>query len=360
MKSMFITGSTGFVGNYFVRNIHHENIKYIFLLIRDIKKFFELKESIPQAVSEKIIPIFGSIEQDRLGLNNTTINILKENVGIVYHIAAEVNHIKSCEQLYNPNVKSVETIINIFDSSKIVINFISTLGSANNIGNSSLIKEEFLNDKEPELKMGYLVSKQKAELYLAKIKNKVKVNIFRLGYVSSDSVSGKGLYKNNQFMLFIKSCLQMKLAPKINREFNFTPVDFVGEFMNIEDFYHEGLGVYNLFNYKETVTWLEIVEHLNERGCDIKVVDMNLWQQSLLNYGRNIALFRFVLLYRKKDAGEHILRFGKNIKSYDYTKSKCICEKHNLYPPAIKFKYLDKIFDYLNEVGFINTGKIKG
>ncbi len=86
---------------------------------------------------------------------------------------------------------------------------------------------------------------------------------------------------------------------------------------------------------------------------------MEDWQNKLKRSGRDNALFRLLLTYRTKNAKNNILRFGKNIHQYHYEKTKSICEKYKIQPPQIKYAYLNVIFNYLNDVGFIKTKSLK-
>ncbi|XP_067213507.1 putative fatty acyl-CoA reductase CG5065 isoform X1 [Linepithema humile] len=113
-QSIFITGSTGFLGKTLVEKLLRScpDISKIYLLIRSKKskdpkirlnELFEsplynrLKEEVPH-FRKKIVPITGDLEANGLGLSENEKDILIQKVSIVFHVAATVR--------FNENIKT--------------------------------------------------------------------------------------------------------------------------------------------------------------------------------------------------------------------------------------------------------------
>jgi thioester reductase-like protein len=369
-KNILITGATGFVGVHLLAKlIDQADVAEIYLISRNADKngFLQTYDSIFPILNKygltyskksikKIKILYGDISEPYLGIQDELYHSLIEKIDVVYHVAAEVNHLKKYEALKRSNVDCVQDIISFAkNKKKKIINFISTMGAASKRGAHSKFLEDFpdCSANDINISMGYLKSKYEAEKILSKPDIKAYVNIFRLGYISGNTISGIGMYENNQLMLFIKSCTQIGYAPTIDRVINFTPVDFTSEILSSKYFRDNSKRVMHLVNCSQFVTWVEIIDFLNEKGFNIKKIDLASWQTLLKKSGKNNALYRMLLTYRRMDADDHIIKFGKNLDEYNINNVISFCNEMNICFPKIKYDYLSKIFSFLTEVGFL-------
>ncbi|NHB94739.1 thioester reductase domain-containing protein [Photorhabdus cinerea] len=373
-KNILLTGATGFIGAYMLDElIKTEAYGKIFIIIRDVDKLNPIKR-IEDAYEKfsitykynlkdpsKIEIIEGDITKQKFGLVPKVWTYLSNEIDVIHHIAARVNHIRSYDILKSANVDSVRDIVELSKEGKDkVVNFVSTLGSAVAQDDNDKYVENFPDSKPLLSDMGYLLSKWEAEKILREHHNSGgKTNIFRLGYISGNSKTGISLYKNNQFMLFIKSCIQMGYAPILNRTINLTPIDKTIEFMNLPIFTTEGGHVFNLFNYKELIHWNEIINWLKSYGYRIEFLEFYEWQKRLLQDGEDSPLYRLFSLYGIPGAHEKILRFGREIKKFHYEQTAEICKKETIDFPRVKYDLLKTYIDYLIEQEFIPSPIIK-
>lgn len=367
-KNVLCTGGTGFIGAFLIEQL---------LLCPDIGNIYVVsraeneKNGLDKLCSvfikykihlcdlkTRIQIVLGDISSTKLGFDAHTYDRLSKEIDVIYHLAAKVNHLASYEQLKVENVDSVSELVEFSQKEKLkVLNFASTLGAAVVKDNMGKFIEDFpcaINEYQTD--MGYLRSKYEAEHILA-IANRtgVQVNIFRLGYISGHSKTGVCLHENNQFMLFIKSCLQLGLAPDFMRLINLTPVDFATKIMCLPEFIEKGGAVINLINCSEYILWNDLMAWFREKGYEIEKVDFAQWQRQLLKAGRENALFRFTLLYRRKDAEDKVIKFGKDINSYNVEKVRMLTEKYNVEMPKINDKLLNVMLDYLSQEAFISS-----
>lgn len=105
-KNIFMTGATGFVGKVLIEKLLRScpDLQNIYILIREkkgksveqrVKEMFDiplfdgLRKSLPNLFS-KVIPIKGDCSELGLGLSEKDRKLLKENIHIIYHVAASV------------------------------------------------------------------------------------------------------------------------------------------------------------------------------------------------------------------------------------------------------------------------------
>ena len=366
-KIVFITGSTGFIGSHLlVKLLEKPNIDKIYLLcrmthptshnkgIQKLRQAFETFHLPTLNINHKINIFAGDISQPNLGLSQNDYTTICYQADIIYHLAATVNHVKPYKNLEAANVNSVEECIKIANIGKQkIINYASTLGAAVKTDQNNMFVEDYPDKTTCTSNMGYLQTKYKAEKALAACKNQNFSNIFRLGYISGNSKNGVSLHSNNQLMLFIKSCIQLRYAPQIERLLNFTPVDFAVNIMTCPDFMRPGNQVINLVNCTQYISWNKLIAYINIHQHKVEQIKLEEWQKILLAHGRSNALFRLILLYRSKNAENKILQFGKKILSFKTEKITAYAHKYNITMPIINSGYLNMIFDYLDTTGFI-------
>jgi len=363
-KSVFITGVTGLIGSYLLKELSQKkNIEQIFLLCRKkaedngierLKTHFK-EYNLGNVDETKISFIDGDVSKPQLGMNPTDYEKICVEVDVIHHLAAWVNHVKSYDILKATNVDSVSEIIKIADlKKKKIINFYSTLGSAARKDSNGKYIDDFPKQEELITDMGYLISKWKSEQILSEYhENGGKTNIFRLGYISGDSTSGIGMYDKNQFMLFIKSCIQLQAAPFLKRKINLTPVDFTAKIVALDLFMNESGHVFNLYNCFDLITWDEIIKWLNTRGYNIEQKDFYEWQKLLLENKDSNALKPLLSLYGVEGSHDKIVRFGREIDSFRHEKIEKIAAKYKLYPKAVKYELLDTYLGYMKDCKFI-------
>lgn len=366
--NVLLTGATGFVGVHLLDTLlKNKEIGVIYLLCRNIEeknKTFRIEEAykkfyldgVDRLKSAKNIKVIeGDITLPQSGISNADYQELCDEIDVIYHIAARVNHIRPYEVLKAPNVDSLSDMINIASSGKEkMINFVSTLGSASKTDEHGYYLEDFPGDTILKSDMGYLISKWEAERLLGEFTEKGgKANLFRLGYISGHSKTGAALFADNQFMLFIKSCIQLGYAPILPRVINFTPIDYTVSIMALSKYMVKTGNVLNLFNYEGLISWEDIVTWLNNRGFSIKLLDFYKWQKKLLDSGENNSLYRFLPLYGVEGSHDKILRFGREIDKFHCEKTKEATSLIDYKLPKLRYDLLDTYLNYLQKKDFL-------
>ncbi len=110
MKSIFITGASGFVGRFLVNRLLQTTSDCLYLLIRPKKHQSALtrcQELFPKyldLIGDRIIPIEGELDQPKFGLNEIEFNQLATGIHVIYHTAATIKFDLPYSQAYSINV----------------------------------------------------------------------------------------------------------------------------------------------------------------------------------------------------------------------------------------------------------------
>ncbi|KAJ3252925.1 cyclin-dependent kinase inhibitor far1 [Boothiomyces macroporosus] len=111
-KTVLLTGSTGFMGTVFALQLLQLPIAKLVLLVRN--------PSLPSSIinSPRVSIITGFSLEKGLGLSHDTINLLVDNVDLVYHSAAIIKWNVPFKTHLNLNTIAVTELYNIFKPSK--------------------------------------------------------------------------------------------------------------------------------------------------------------------------------------------------------------------------------------------------
>ncbi|CAH0383995.1 unnamed protein product [Bemisia tabaci] len=158
--SVFVTGGTGFVGMALVEKLLRScpGIKNIFLLVRAFKGksaeerakemfsnplFGPLLSHHPKII-EKVIVVPGDVGKDGLGISPSDMKLLKDEVNIIFNVAATVRFDEPIKEAFYINVISLKTILALAKSMSNLKAFVHTSTAFSHCHHSSrLIQEKF-------------------------------------------------------------------------------------------------------------------------------------------------------------------------------------------------------------------------
>ena len=137
-KSIFLTGATGFLGAYLLRELLHKTTADIYCLIRcgnsedgknRLQKHLEFYLLWEETFSSRIIPVVGDLSKPLLGLSEGDFNELAGIIDIIYHNGAWVNSARPYSILKPANVLGTQEVIRLASILQTKpVHFISTLG----------------------------------------------------------------------------------------------------------------------------------------------------------------------------------------------------------------------------------------
>nr|AGG19592.1 fatty-acyl reductase [Ostrinia latipennis] len=163
-KSVFVTGATGFLGTVLVEKLLFscKGINNIYVLIKQTKDltiegrvlnylnskaFHRVRNTNPELM-KKIIPICGNLEHKNLGISDSDIKTLQEEVSIVFHVAAKLLFKMSLATAVNINTKPTEQLIVICKKMRRNPIFIYVSSAYSNV-NKQIIDEKVYSNGVP-------------------------------------------------------------------------------------------------------------------------------------------------------------------------------------------------------------------
>jgi len=120
----------------------------------------------------------------------------------------------------------------------------------------------------------------------------IPVSIYRPSWIIGAIDNNTYSLENNHLFLFLKGCIQMGYAPKLNAKLSMLPVDFVSSFI-VKASINNKINAYVIFNLFNplTVRWSTLIQKFNDYGCKISLTPPIVWYKNYLSKidGRNSA-----------------------------------------------------------------------
>lgn len=352
-SNILLTGATGYLGVFLLRELMNKTSARLHLIIRGNsiedatsrivdKMNYYFGVELYQVYKERITVYSGDLVEQYLGLTENTYRYLCDVIDCIVHSAANVSHFGKYEDSYKANVETTKSLIEFAKQGKQkAFNFISTLavgtGNIENVGVS--LFTEFDCDINQHIEEVYPKSKLKAENLLIKERaNGINVNIFRLGNILFDSITGK--FQNNKeqnaVYTIMKSFIKLGMMPQDYGNITMTCVDFISSAIVLlfnkaslqnETYHIENRNIVNLSQHLSSdklnldmrlVTAKEFFDYLYKNYSNKDVLPyIGILQTHLLN-GEDIlytneARTRIHILFEKTDFVLNKLAFEWNI-----------------------------------------------
>ncbi|MEW6086873.1 MAG: SDR family oxidoreductase [bacterium] len=243
-ETVLLTGSTGLLGSYILKELIKHNVGNIIVLSRgetqeeaDRRVYQELGKHLSskerQRFSKLVEIIRGDITQENLGLSKKMFNNLTKKITLIYHSAALCKFNIPLKIIRKVNVKGTDNILKFALVCKKYnlkeVHYISTIAVA---GDSKGVFYEDNLDLGQKFNNTYEQSKFEAEKLVVKYKKKgLPITIYRPGILVGDSVTG---YTNN-FQMFYQALqiffseLFNEIPADKNSIYYLVPVDYVAK-----------------------------------------------------------------------------------------------------------------------------------
>lgn len=338
-KTVLLTGATGFLGSSVLRDLLLEEVE-VFCLIKS-ENLYNAKQKLKDALdyyfpgemlTEKINTniVLGDLSKRQLGLDSYT--YLAGLVDVVIHCGANVNLVKSFDELNDTNVFGTEQIISFAKEGKVkTLHYISTLAVSGYTTSASQDFSEHHFDINQKFLSGYEHSKYQAEKMVRKAFDQgLKGKIYRVGHIGAHSITGKFQKnaKDNRVIQILNGIIALKLIPSsYNEKISFSYVDVISDIVasmalekmkcDLECIHLENTAYFSI---------KEIASMMNDIGYPCKIAEDADFNNNVLNfkgseqeyeciYGYNIWVNRYLsqkrnVRYLSNESNEIFSKYG--------------------------------------------------
>ena len=359
VHKVIVTGANSFVGVHIVEALLTWGASEVACLVRDgggqsaAERFAHaLRENRLEHLDLSRVRVYAAdITQPSLGLAVEVYERLDREFGALVHNAANVNHVLDYESLARDNVEPIFECLRLCEGrSKKIFNFVSTLSASSTISDDGRVLELPAAHTPPiYIKNGYNLSKWVGERILERARERgVRVNVYRPGNISFNSLTGVCQPHKNRLMLMLKGSIQLGQVPEFALNFDLMPVDFLARFIAFHaSRYSAEKAVFNLHN-PEPLSWDDYVASFREAGRTFSMVSVADWQQQLGRVDSDNALFGVLGFYLngfEEDIGD--------ISMIGHDNAQAGVRQMGAHYPEKSPALLRRGCDYLKEINFI-------
>jgi len=359
VHKIIVTGANSFVGVHIVEALLGWGASEVACLVRDgggktaAQRFAEsLRENRLEHLDLRRVRVYAAdITRPQLGMDDDDYQRLDREFGALVHNAANVNHVLDYESLAADNVEPIFALLRLCEGqNKKVFNFVSTLSASSTVDDAGRVLELPAAPTPPiYIRNGYNLSKWVGERILERARERgVRVNLYRPGNISFNSLSGVCQPHKNRLMLMLKGSIQLGQVPAFALNFDLMPVDFLARFIAFHaSRYSPERAVFNLHN-PEPLSWDAYVASFRETGSEFALVSVADWQQQLGRVDADNALFGVLGFYLngfEEDIGD--------ISLIGHANAEAGVQQMGAHYPQKSPALLRRGCDYLKEINFI-------
>ncbi|KAK9775047.1 putative Alpha-aminoadipate reductase [Seiridium cardinale] len=250
--TVFLTGATGFLGAYLVKDILDRTSRKIKLIahVRGVKDSSAALERLKLSLgayglwkdewSSRLSCVIGDLSLPRLGLNDASWQRLAAEVDVVIHNGATVHWVKRYQDMMTSNVLSTLDAMALcnegkpktftFVSSTSVLDtdhYIKLSEQQTSTGQGAVYESDDMQGSRRGLGTGYGQTKWVSEQLVREAgKRGLLGSVIRAGYILGDMITG--VCNTDDFLVrILKGCVQLSSRPRIVNTVNAVPVNHV-------------------------------------------------------------------------------------------------------------------------------------
>ncbi|MBT2479356.1 type I polyketide synthase [Streptomyces sp. ISL-94] len=292
-REILLTGATGFLGAFLLRDLLRTTEARIHLLVRGadgadglarLKANMEFYRLWDEVDPSRLAVHTGDLGERRLGLPEEEFDELARTVDAVYHNGARVHWLHPYSALRDANVAGTEEVLRLAARHRTVpVHYVSTVGVfAGPLEEGKPLRVTDPTGPAEALPSGYLQSKWVAEQIIGIARDRgLPVNIYRVDVISGDTVNG-ACQTRDFVWLSLKGIVQSGAVPKDTAgRFHLLPVDYVSSaILAVSRQESAAGGTFHLFN-PSSFSLAESVGFLRDHGYELTELDWNAWTESV-------------------------------------------------------------------------------
>ena len=293
-KNIFLTGGTGFLGAFIIRELLQETNADIYCLVRaanaeegksKLQKNLEQYAIWQEEFNSRIIPIVGDLSLPLLGVGSEQFQSLATNIDTIYHSGALLNYVFPYSALKAANVLGTQEFLRLACQIKVKpVHYVSSVAVFESTAYAGkVVKEQDEFNHWEGIYLGYSQTKWVAEKLVKIARDRgLPVTIHRPPLISGDSTTG--ICNTHDFInLMTKGCLQMGSFPDVDYMLDMSPVDYVSKAIVYLSRQKESIGKAFNLQHPQPVSLKILVEWIRSFGYSVEMIPYEKWQSELIN-----------------------------------------------------------------------------
>ncbi len=366
-SGILLTGATGFLGAYLLRELLEKTTAPIYCLARPNKEssaekrllenlqFLFGTEEVSSWDKSRIVAIEGDVGKDNLGLSQQTYDFICKNVNSIFHSAAMMWHFGLTEVFEQVNVGGVERLLSLARCGiPKGINHISTLAvSGRRCDNpeNRFCETDFHGNME--CPNAYVQTKLEAEKVLRPAMYEGHdIKIFRPGFIMGDTGTGrfkKEITTDAQY-LHLRGHILMQTAPPLYPDdyMDVTPVDYAAKaIVHLALDTSLGNGTYHTCN-PAPILKSDVWEIIKDYGYRIHTIPADNYMEEVLMLDDND-----VFLEGLRDVIVYLGDYEKSPAVFECAFTLAALDGSGIHCHAPTRELLHRYLDYCVDIGFL-------
>ncbi|MDT0452819.1 thioester reductase domain-containing protein [Streptomyces sp. DSM 40473] len=292
-KEILLTGATGFLGAFLLRDLMRTTTGRIHCLVRGTDEaaalerlranmeYYRVWDEVDPA---RLAIVLGDLAEPGLGLAPEDFDALAREVDVVYHNGARVHWLHPYASLKASNVLGTEEVLRLAARHRTVpVHYVSTVGVFDGVREEGVpLKVTDPTGPAEALPSGYLQSKWVAEQLIGVARDRgLPVSVYRVDVISGDQENG-ACQTADFVWLSLKGLLQAGSVPTTSGgRFHLLPVDYVSAaIVGISRQEKSAGGTFHLFN-QSSLSLGTCVAYLRDLGYPLGERAWDEWSESV-------------------------------------------------------------------------------
>ncbi|BAZ00012.1 polyketide synthase thioester reductase subunit HglB [Tolypothrix tenuis PCC 7101] len=293
-KNIFLTGGTGYLGAFIIRELLQQTNANIYCLVRaanaqegqsKLAKNLESYAIWDEKYKSRIIPIVGDLALPLLGMGAEQFQILAANIDTIYHSGALLNYVFPYSALKAANVLGTQEVLRLASQIKLKpVHYVSSVAVFESPAYAGkLVKEQDDFAHWEGIFLGYSQTKWVAEKLVKIARDRgLPVTIHRPPLISGDSQTG--ICNTHDFInLMVKGCLQMGYFPDVEYMMDMSPVDYVSKAIVYLSMQPSSIGKAFHLQHPQPAPLSTLIKWVQSFGYPVKAIPYDQWQAELIN-----------------------------------------------------------------------------
>ncbi|MFC4856955.1 amino acid adenylation domain-containing protein [Actinophytocola glycyrrhizae] len=376
-RHVFLTGATGFLGTYLLRELLSTTDAVVHCLVRaddadtamtrlqSTSVHYYGDDLAQYRIAGRVVAVPGDLAAPGLGLSEEDFDRLAREVDVIHHPGGLVNFIYPYSHMRPANVEGTREIIRMAARYRnIPVHYTSTMAVVAGFGTAGVrhVDEDTPLAHADHLSVGYVESKWVAEaLLLAAAEQGLPVAIYRAADISGDRVTG-AWNTATEMCAMKKFVVDSGTAPVAELPLDYTPVDvFAAAVAHIAATSLPRGDVYHLTNPGK-VNIAELVDRLRARGHQIRDVSWQEWLDELVKLAvehPEHPMTPFAPLFIDRCATGEMsvaeMYLEDTFPAFSRTNVDNALRGSGIVIPPVDAAMLDSYLDYLTDIDFLRA-----